>query len=145
MQSHLAAALGTVVLTAGALLGAPAADAQTSDYPTTPYTRITVGNTWTQGTITWYNRSVAVVGTHKSVSAAGPAYCRRTWAYTYDANGAMLGSAGSYASDTACGTTKNFSSFVVPADVPGGAASVRVCLDDGNLEDLLCSTPYRRP
>ncbi|MFI8529511.1 hypothetical protein ACIGMX_04500 [Streptomyces aquilus] len=145
MQTRLAAALGTVVLTAGTLLGVPAAGAQTSAYPTTAYARVPVGNTWTQGTITWYNRSVAVVGTHKSVSAAGPAYCRRTWAYTYDSAGAKLGSAGSYASDTACGTTKDFSSFDVLADVPGGAASVRVCLDDGNLQDLLCSPPYRRP
>ncbi|MFC8342677.1 hypothetical protein [Streptomyces sp. NPDC057280] len=145
MRTHLAAALGTVVLTAGTLLGAPAAGAQTSDYPTTAYGPVTVGNTWTQGTITWYNRSVAVVGTHKSVSAAGPAYCRRTWAYTYDAHDTKLGSAGSVSSDTACGTTVNFSSFDVPADVPGGAAFVRVCLDDGNLKDLLCSPRYRRP
>ncbi|MDT7843312.1 hypothetical protein [Streptomyces justiciae] len=145
MQTHLAAALGSVVLTAGTLLAAPAAGAQASAYPTTAYAPVTVGNTWTKGTITWYNRSVAVVGTHKSVSAAGPAYCRRTWAYTYDANGARLGSAGSVAADTACGTTKNFSSFVVPADVVGGAAFVRVCLDDGNLTDLLCSRPYARP
>ncbi|MGQ4382548.1 hypothetical protein [Streptomyces sp. SAS_270] len=143
MQTHLAAALGSVVLTAGTLLGAPAASAQVADYPVTPYAPILVGNTWTTGTITWYNRSVVVTGTHKSVSAAGPEYCRRTWAYTYNAAGEKLGSAGSASSDTACGTSKNFS-FQVPADVPGGAALVRVCLDDGNLKDLLCR-PYRRP
>lgn len=144
MQSHLAAALGSVVLTAGTLLGAPAVSAQAAAYPVTPYGPIAVGNTWTQGTITWYNRSVVVKGTHKSVSSAGPEYCRRTWVYTYDANGAKLGSAGSDSSDTACGTTKDFSPILVPADVPGGAALVRVCLDDGNLKDLLCH-PYRRP
>ncbi|WP_143664972.1 hypothetical protein [Streptomyces sp. TLI_55] len=64
---------------------------------------------------------------------------------TYDSNGVQLGSAGSIDSDMACGTTKSFSSFDVPANVPGGAASVRVCLDDGNRKDLLCSPPYRRP
>ncbi|MFI9835315.1 hypothetical protein ACIHIX_47535 [Streptomyces sp. NPDC051913] len=144
MQTHLAAALGSVVLTAGTLLGAPAAGAQTSAYPVTSFAPIEVGNTWTKGTVTWYNRSVSVTGTHKSVSAAGPAYCRRTWVYTYDAAGAQLGSGGSYAADTACGTTKNYSSFTVSADVPGGAALVRVCLDDGNLKDLLCQ-PFRRP
>ena len=144
MQTHLAAALGSVVLTAGTLLGAPAASAQTAAYPVTPYGPVTVGNTWTTGTITWYGRSVVVTGTHKSVSAAGPEYCRRTWAYTYDAAGAKLGSAGSASSDTACGTTKTYSGFQVPADVPGGAALVRVCLADGNLKDLLCM-PYRRP
>ncbi|MGR4880499.1 hypothetical protein ACIPUC_13820 [Streptomyces sp. LARHCF249] len=143
MKTHLAAALGSVVLTAGALLGAPAAGAQTAAYPTTDFD-VTVGNTWTKGTITWYNRSVVVTGTHKSVSSAGPAYCRRTWAYTYNAADTVkLGSAGSDSSDTACGTSKNFS-FAVPADVPGGAGLVRVCLDDGNLKDLLCH-PYRRP
>ncbi|PWI13039.1 hypothetical protein DI272_01985 [Streptomyces sp. Act143] len=144
MKTHLAAVLGSAVLTAGTLLGAPAAGAQTSAYPVTPVEPIEVGNTWTMGTITWYDRSIAVAGTHKSVSAAGPEYCRRTWVYTYDAAGARLGSAGSYAADTACGTTKTYSSFAVPANVPGGAALVRVCLDDGNLKDLLCR-PYRRP
>ncbi|MFD3538497.1 hypothetical protein ACFWUQ_03230 [Streptomyces sp. NPDC058662] len=143
MQRHLAAALGSVVLTAGTLLGAPAASAQVAAYPVTPYGPIAVGNTWTKGTITWYNRSVVVKGTHKSVSSAGPAYCRRTWAYTYDANGTLLGSAGSAPSDTACGTTEDFA-FPVPADVPGGAARVYVCLDDGNLKDLRCD-PYWRP
>ncbi|MFJ8085441.1 hypothetical protein ACIQ6Y_33295 [Streptomyces sp. NPDC096205] len=142
MKAHLAAALGSAVLTAGTLLGAPAAGAQTVAYPITTFD-IPVGNTWTKGTVTWYNRSIEVVGTHKSVSAAGSAYCRRTWAYTYDAAGRMLGSAGSAPSDTACGNTKDYR-FVVPADVVGGAALVRVCLDDGNLKDLLCD-PARRP
>ncbi|OEJ23601.1 hypothetical protein AR457_02900 [Streptomyces agglomeratus] len=143
MRTRFAAALGTTALAAGTLLGAPAAHAHTAAYPVTPF-YVEVGNTWTTGTLTWQNRSVVVKGTHKSVSAAGPAYCRRTWAYTYNAADTVkLGSNGSASGDTACGTTEDFS-FVVPADVPGGAGLVRVCLDDGNLKDLLCR-PYRRP
>ncbi|MEN8652201.1 hypothetical protein ABCR94_16715 [Streptomyces sp. 21So2-11] len=142
MRTHFAAALGTVVLTAGTLLAAPAA-ADAAAFPVTEF-NVTVGNTWTKGTLTWQNRSVVVKGTHKSVSAAGSAYCRLTWAYTYNASDtAKLGSKGSESADTACGTSKNFS-FTVPADVPGGAGLVRVCLDDGNFKDLLCH-PYRRP
>ncbi|MGW7079840.1 hypothetical protein [Streptomyces sp. NPDC054866] len=148
MRTHLAAALGSAVLTAGTLLGAPAAGAQTAaDAPTaaslpTPF-HVPVGNTWTDGTVTWYNRSVEVEGTHKSVSTAGEAYCRRTWAYTYDTHHNKIGSAGSDSSDTACGNTKSYR-FTVPADVVGGAAYVRVCLDDGNLKDLLCTRPLQR-
>ncbi|NEA54773.1 hypothetical protein G3I60_11610 [Streptomyces sp. SID13666] len=143
MRTHLAAALGTVVLTAGTLLGAPAAGAHTAAYPSTDF-EVTVGNTWTKGTVTWLNRSVVVTGTHKSVSSAGLAYCRLTWAYTYNAaDTVQLGSNDSKPVDTACGTSKNFT-FTVPANVVGGAGLVRVCLDDGNYKDLLCH-PYRRP
>ncbi|MDQ0904521.1 hypothetical protein QFZ22_000506 [Streptomyces canus] len=142
MKTHFAAALGSVVLTAGTLLGAPAAGAQTdASLPTT--FNVPVGNTWTKGTVTWFARSVEVVGTHKSVSAAGDAYCRRTWAYTYDSHDNKIGSAGSASSDTACGNTKSYR-FTVPADVYGGATFVRVCLDDGNYKDLLCSPRLQR-
>lgn len=142
MRTQLSAALGAVTLTAGALLGAPAANAQAADYPDSPF-RVEVGNTWTAGKLTWYNRSVLVEGTHKSVSSAGREYCRLTWGRTYDADRALVGTKGSDPSDTACGTTRTFS-FVVPADIVGGARLVRICLDDGNYEDLLCA-PYRRP
>ncbi|MFJ8666329.1 hypothetical protein [Streptomyces sp. NPDC093600] len=142
MRTHLAAALGSAVLIGGTLLGAPAAGAQTAAGLPTPF-HVAVGNTWTKGTVTWYNRSIEVTGTHKSVSTAGEAYCRRTWAYTYDAHENKIGSAGSVLSETACGNTKSYR-FSVPADVVGGAAFVRVCLDDGNLKDLLCTTPLRR-
>ncbi|MET9735435.1 hypothetical protein ABZZ79_33825 [Streptomyces sp. NPDC006458] len=61
MRTRLAAALCGVVLTAGTLLSAPAASAQATAYPTSPFD-VTVGNTYTRGTITWYNRSVTVTG-----------------------------------------------------------------------------------
>ncbi|MEV2255421.1 hypothetical protein AB0I94_33460 [Streptomyces sp. NPDC050147] len=148
MRTHLAAALGSAVFVAGTLLGAPAAgaqttaDAQSADGLPTPF-HVAVGNTWTNGTVTWSNRSVEVIGTHKSVSQAGEAYCRRTWAYTYDSHDNMIGSNGSAASDTACGNTKSYR-FTVPANVVGGASHVRVCLDNGGLVDLLCTPPLRR-
>jgi hypothetical protein len=142
MKTHFAAALGSVVLTAGTLLGAPAAGAQTDASVPTPF-NVSVGNTWTKGAVTWFNRSVEVVGTHKSVSAAGAAYCRSTWAYTYDSHDNLLGSAGSAPADTACGNTKSYR-FTVPADVYGGATFVRVCLDDGYGKDLECSPRLRR-
>ncbi|MBW5425770.1 hypothetical protein GKQ77_30120 [Streptomyces sp. BG9H] len=142
MRTQLSAAVGAVALTAGALLGAPAAGAQATDYPTNSF-RVEVGNTWTDGKLTWYNRSVLVEGTHKSVSSAGKAYCRLTWGRTYDASRALVGTRGSDPGDMACGTTRSFS-FVVPADIVGGAQLVRICLDDGNYNDLLCA-PYRRP
>ncbi|MET9853149.1 hypothetical protein ABZY57_09415 [Streptomyces sp. NPDC006450] len=47
----------------------------------------------------------------------------------------MIGQGGGY--PIACATIASYD-FVVPADQPGGAAYVRVCLDDGNLKDLAC-------
>ncbi|MCY0951426.1 hypothetical protein [Streptomyces sp. H27-S2] len=137
MKTHLAAALGSVVLTAGTLLGAPAAGAQTATataYPTSPF-NIEFGATWTRGTVTWYNRSVRVVGQHRSAVGDSPVTCRTTWAYTLQGDRAVIGMGGG--SPIACGTIKPYD-FFVPADKPGGAAYVRVCLDDGNLKDLAC-------
>ncbi|MFC9748976.1 hypothetical protein [Streptomyces niveus] len=45
--------------------------------------------------------------------------------------------------DEARGSTEAFT-FSVGADVPGGAAVVRICLDDGYYEDLTCDL-YGRP
>ncbi|MFD3325549.1 hypothetical protein [Streptomyces sp. NPDC058701] len=135
MRTHLAAAVGSVVLTAGTLLGAPAAGAQTSTaYPTSDFT-INFGATWTRGTVTWYNRSVRVVGQHRSAVGDSPVTCRTTWAYALQGNRAVIGMGGGY--PIACGTITPYD-FAVPADKPGGAAYVRVCLDDGNLKDLAC-------
>ncbi|GHH86420.1 hypothetical protein GCM10018793_58240 [Streptomyces sulfonofaciens] len=134
MRAHLAAALGTAVLTAGVLSGAPAAEAQTS----AAYAfHVPNGNTWTDGTVTFYNRSVLVEGVHKSVDATSMETCRATYAYTLDINSHELGRNGSDTADTACGNSRSFS-FTVPADVAGGAAFVRICLDDGYYKDLTC-------
>lgn len=137
MRRHVAAALGAATLAAG-LLSTPAVAAES---PTLVQTfRVENGNTWTDGTLTFYNRSVSVKGSHRSVSAASSATCRATWAYALDADRHQIpgGTAGSAPSDTACGNTKSFE-FALPADVAGGAAVVRVCLDDGNYVDLECT------
>ncbi|MEU2114556.1 hypothetical protein ABZ567_02615 [Streptomyces sp. NPDC016459] len=132
MRTHLAAALGAVALTTSMLVGAsPAAGVGGSAYPTSAF-EVVVGNTYTKGIITWYNRSVHVAGEHKSVD---PASCRGTTAYTLDSADRQLGK--NVSPYLVCGLSRTFS-FDVPADVPGGAAVVRVCLDDG-VKALECS------
>ncbi|MFD3657742.1 hypothetical protein [Streptomyces sp. NPDC058620] len=59
--------------------------------------------------------------------------------YTYDANGQQLGSGGT---SVICNRTASFT-LNVSADVPGGAAKIKVCLDDGNYVDLACEVYYR--
>ncbi|WP_329580276.1 hypothetical protein [Streptomyces sp. NBC_01361] len=129
MRTHLAATIGTVVLAATALAGAPAAQAQVASAK--PF-HVAVGNTWTDGTVTFYNRSVLVEGVHKSVSAASNLTCRTTLATTVNAAGPM---SSKRSGDIACGNTKSFS-FSVPADQPGGATAVEVCLSDANTTEL---------
>lgn len=139
MRTRLAAALCGAALTAGTLLSAPAASAQASAYPTTAFD-VTVGNTYTRGVITWYDRSVSVTGTEKSVDVAN---CRGTTAFTLNSARHQLDF--SY-SGGVCGTSAAFA-FPVSADVPGGASFVRICLDDGGVYPpayYLC-TVYGRP
>ncbi len=141
MRTRLATALCGVALTAGTVLSAPAATAQASAYPTKTFD-VTVGNTFTRGTITWYARSVTVTGVHKSVDAGN---CRGTSVFTLNSDNAELGRG--FSDDIACGTSRDFS-LSVEADVPGGAAVVRICLDDGGAADnvtyYLCKR-YGRP
>jgi hypothetical protein len=99
--------------------------------------RVANGNTWTDGTITFYNRSVTVTGTHKSVSNASLTTYRNTGAYTLNSERHQISSGVSSKDDEARGSTEAFT-FSVGADVPGGAAVVRIRLDDGNYEDLTC-------
>ncbi|GHI90446.1 hypothetical protein ACWGF3_17710 [Streptomyces xanthophaeus] len=133
MKTHLAAALGSVVLTAGTLLGAPAASAQTAAYPTTPFD-VTYGASYARGTLTWYNRSVGVDGTLRAVG------CRRAWFGAYGASGNELGAK---STSTKCDVTYPLQT-VIPADVPGGAVYVIVCIDDANANPLKC-VRYNRP
>lgn len=135
MRTHLAAALGTAVLAATALAGAPTAEAQVAaaeDF------HVAVGNTWTDGTVTFYNRSVLVEGVHKSVSAANRMTCRTTLATTVNSAGPIDNRV---SGDVACGNTKAFS-LVVPANLPGGATAVEVCLTDANSTELKCHVVF---
>ncbi|MEU1037832.1 hypothetical protein [Streptomyces sp. NPDC005907] len=128
MGTRLAAMLCGVALTAGTLLSAPAATAQASAYPTSKFD-VTVGNTFTRGTITWYARSVTLTGVHRSVDVD---YCRGTSAFTLTSRNAELGRG--FSDERVCGTSREFT-LPVEADVQGGAAVVRVCLDDGGAPD----------
>ncbi|CCK24695.1 putative secreted protein [Streptomyces davaonensis JCM 4913] len=136
MKTRLATAAGAAVLTAATVLGAPAAGAQTAAYPTTPITGVSYGASYVSGTLTWYNRSVGVDGALRAVG------CRRAWVGTYDASGSLLGAR---STSTKCDVTYSLDDFPsVPADVPGGAAYVVVCLDDASASPLDCE-PFYRP
>ncbi|MYY09194.1 hypothetical protein GT204_09815 [Streptomyces sp. SID4919] len=136
MRTSMSGCLAALTLAAGAVLapGAAAAETTAAAFPTSAF-HIKYGATWTKGKITWANRSVRVVGQHRSVSAASDATCRTTWAYALKANRGKIGSFGS--DSYACGNIKSHD-FTVPADIRGGAAYVRVCLDDKALKDLKC-------
>ncbi len=133
MKAHLAAALGSVVLTAGTLLGAPAAGAQTAAYSTTPFD-VTFGASYLRGTLTWYNRSVGADGTLRAVG------CYRAWFGTYGASGEELGA---WDTGIKCDGTYPFR-IGIPADAPRGAAYVRVCIDDVTAHSSHCGR-YNRP
>ncbi|MFE9609581.1 hypothetical protein [Streptomyces sp. NPDC006012] len=135
MRTHLAAALSTVALATGTLLGAPAADAHAADYPISEFD-VTIGNTYTRGLIEWHDRSVIVSGEHKSVSSADIPSCRATRAYTLDTHDGQLGD--ELSPNVVCGSSARFF-MTVPADVPGGAAVVRICLTDGSHTPLRCA------
>lgn len=135
MKTHLAAALGSLVLSAGTLLGAPAPaalGAQSTPYPSLPFD-VTLGPSSVRGTLTWYDRSVRADG---KLAAVG---CNWVHLSTYGASGNELGS---WKSSAQCDVTSQFST-VLPANAPGGAASVKICLSDANA-DLECER-YNRP
>ncbi|MFD3695113.1 hypothetical protein ACFWUZ_02995 [Streptomyces sp. NPDC058646] len=134
MKTHLAAAVGSVVLTAGTSLGVPAASAQSAAYPTSPV-HVPYGASYVDGTLTWYNRSVEFDGTLRAVG------CRRAWFGTYGASGNELGAR---STSTKCNVTYPIKDLVIPANVAGGAAYVIVCVDDANAKPLTC-VRYDRP
>ncbi|MGV9841959.1 hypothetical protein ACWDUB_07610 [Streptomyces fungicidicus] len=130
MKTQLATVVGSAVLTAATVLGA-----QTAAYPTTPITDVSYGASYISGTLTWYNRAVGVDGALRAVG------CRRAWVGTYDASGNSLGAR---STSTKCDVTYSLDDFPpVPADVPGGAAYVVVCLDDASASSLDCELFYR--
>jgi hypothetical protein len=136
MRKKIAAGLGTVALTAGVFLASPVTAAHATTYPKTSF-NVTWGNTYTKGTLTWYNRSVGLTGWDRSVSTTD---CRVTRAYTYDSNWKLLGSAHS---SVVCNASALFS-FTVPANVVGGARHVKICLAKGSYVNVKC-TSYARP
>ncbi|MFF6786940.1 hypothetical protein [Streptomyces sp. NPDC012510] len=117
MKTYLAAVLGSVVLTAGALLGAPAASgAQTAPYPSTPID-IWLGASSIRGTLTWYGSPVAA-GAFRSVG------CNRMWSSAYDASGNELAFS---STNTQCDMTSAFN-----IAFPRATESVEICLVGAN-------------
>ncbi|MEU7110794.1 hypothetical protein [Streptomyces sp. NPDC046182] len=128
MRTKVTAGLGTMSLTAGLLFAVPATTAA-AEAP--PYTfDASFGQTCTRGTVTWYNRSVAIEGEQKSVS---PTSCRRTLVDIFTARGAWLSSR---SSSPVCGQSAKIS-FSVPADVAGGAGRVTVHLIHEETREVL--------
>lgn len=119
MRIRRAAALVGSVVAAAALLGAGQAEAAAN--PSTPF-RITHGNTYTDGVVTFTNRWIIVSGEQKSVSATD---CRYTFAEAFDGHGEKM--SGGQPSQVTCGRSEKFS-FSAPADAPGGAAYAVVTL-----------------
>lgn len=96
--------------------------------------RVPQGAGYVRGTLTWYNRSVAFDGTLRAVG------CRRPWFGAYCASGNELSAR---STSTKCDLTYPIS-VGIPADAPGGAAYVIVCVDDANANPLKCER-YNRP
>lgn len=133
----MAPAVAAVAITAS-LTGA----AHAASYPTSTY-NITYGNTYTKGTVTWYNRSVSFSGSDKSVSLQA---CRATWGGTYESNGTQLG--GSSGDDGGTCNTSNSYYFTVSANVAGGASYVVIDLttwNGGGKGTVLASERLYRP
>lgn len=133
MKTHFAAALGSVVLTAGTLLVAPAPAVAQAPASVSKFD-VTYGASYARGTLTWSNRWVGVEGTLRAVG------CRRAWFGAYDASDNKLDEA---STGTKCNTTYPLKTDL-SADKPGGAAYVIVCLDDENAKPLKCKS-YNRP
>ncbi|MFI6493648.1 hypothetical protein [Streptomyces sp. NPDC050564] len=123
---NLAAAAGlalSAALTAPAVAAAPATPAA----PTTAAARTATvdiedqSGSYVYGTLTWSNRAVGFQGV---LIAKG---CRRAWFSTYDASDNPLAAR---STSTHCNTADSIPPFSIPANVVGGAAYVRVCLED---------------
>ena len=121
------ATVSAVAVAAGLVLaGAPAAGAAPASYPTKQFDVSDGSGSYYTGTITWYNRSVAVAGTFKAVG------CRRVYAAAF---------AGSTQLDVRSSSTHCNSTTAAPipldADVPGGAGAVDIRITDayGNVLD----------
>ncbi|WP_326692539.1 MULTISPECIES: hypothetical protein [unclassified Streptomyces] len=139
MRTRLVTALAATAIST-TLLTAPAAHAQTQ--AASIHYRLEYGNTWSDGTITFYNRAVTIAGVHRSVSAANVAAFRNTEGETRDAAGKWMEANGNPLSQEASAATKSFR-FSIPANAPGGAAKVRVCLTDGYHKRLKCQLVSR--
>ncbi|MEU6090833.1 hypothetical protein ABZ865_29345 [Streptomyces sp. NPDC047085] len=117
----------------------PVGHANAVTYPTSPYA-VPYGQTYTKGTLTWYNRSVQLIGEQKSVSTSS---CRLTYVAAYRSDGGPnYTRLSERTTKPVCGKSIGIS-VTVPADVVGGADFLYICLDD-TVNHLNCLT-FDRP
>lgn len=120
MRRRLLQAITGATLVAAYLIGtAPAAYAETSAYPVRPY-RVEYGNTHVAGTITYYNRSIRIVGELKAQSSSG---CRAAHFVGFDSDGHGHGLVGP---PWLCSGTAKFERDISAPNTPGGIRSVRI-------------------
>jgi hypothetical protein len=129
VRLFLLAVTGVVALTA-LVVAAPTALA--ASYPTKHF-RVEYGNTYSDGYVTFYNRSVGVTGEQKSV-ASDTVGCRYTHAEAFDSRNVRIGEGDS---PPTCGRSEKFTIKPFSADVAGGAAYVRVWLVSYEYSDYL--------
>ena len=92
------------------------------------YFNVASGAIYTTGYITWYNRSVKIEGSDRAEAGE----CRETDGYTLTSSNVVLDDFGGALNCAPTSGPQNLAfSFSVQANVPGGAAYVRICLTDG--------------
>lgn len=129
MRKLFAGGVGMVAVVAAMGGAGSVAQAAPTAYPTAPYAA-SYGATYTQGTITFYNRAAMVDGTQHAVQESG---CRQSIAKSYH---------GSTLLDTTYSEVSCYNRFdpihlYVNADVVGGATTVRVSLNNVTPEGVL--------
>ena len=134
MRKLAATAVGALAL---GTLGLPATAANATSYPTVGY-RIDVGATYSAGTVTFYNRSLKIVGGDHSVSASD---CRATSATEYPNTGNLAFSNG------ICNGNETWT-LNLDDNVPGGPSYADICLDaftpgDTTTHHVKCTYVFR--
>ncbi|MFE6868822.1 hypothetical protein ACFVFS_19960 [Kitasatospora sp. NPDC057692] len=114
------------------LIGVPgSSQAAVTAYPTADLD-VRYGSTYATGTVAFYGRSVEARVAYRSVD---PLDCRFVVVQALDSLGHQI-DAGSYGTTPGvCGASTSWHIRDVPADVPGGAASVRVVLNSSSKTD----------
>lgn len=87
------------------------------------------------GTMTWLNRSVTLVGTHRAVGL-----CHRVYLTTYDIYANQLGVT---STSLLCPPNEVPMTMSTKADIRGGAAQAVVCIRDRNFRELACEGYFR--
>lgn len=137
VRNLTATAAGALALGALGALGLPATTASAADYPSVDY-RIDYGATYSAGTVTFYNRSLKIVGGDHSVSASD---CRATSAIAYPNPGNVAYSNG------ICNGNETWT-LNLDDNVPGGPSYVYICLDafapgDAYTHHVKCTYVFR--